>query len=77
MTYKELAEFKLAWLNEHLPLEATKRYHLLYEYGGVCLAIRDNSTGAREYLSGHMTRRQMYETLSVLVNYEHRKGDMA
>ena len=77
MTYKELSEYKLAWLNEHLPSEAKKRYHLLYEYGGVCLTIRDDVTGSCEYLSGHMTRRHMYETLSVLVNYENRKGDMA
>lgn len=77
MTYKELSEYKLAWLNEHLSEDTTKKYHLLYEYGGVCLTIRDDVTGSCEYLSGHMTRRQMYETLSVLVNYENRKGDMA
>lgn len=76
MTYKEQLDYKLAWLNEHLPEDTTKKYHLLYEYGGVCLTIRDADTGGCEYISGHMTRKQMYETLSVLVNYENKRGYM-
>lgn len=74
MTYYDICQIKVDYLNSRIAAESAKRYHLDYNNGAVTLIMRNGITGERIQISPGMSINAMHELLTTLTVYESNKG---